>query len=154
MPDKLVLQCCIIQRDIQNHTHTHDAKTITPVVDAGCKNNVFIPADLDLWPMTLIFKVHLGVIRFHILTKIRNPRCNTSWDMRFLYFFNTDMDMHRWAQKLMCTKFTPCPLQMIDGICYRKEFCLIGWGPKYRTHKHRIILHHMINKEAFGKRDK
>ncbi len=34
----------------EGHTesHTHDAKTITPVVDTGCKNNVFLPADLDL----------------------------------------------------------------------------------------------------------
>ena len=35
------------------------------------------------WPLSLTFKVDLGVIHIHVLTKINERRWNTLWDMNF-----------------------------------------------------------------------
>ena len=76
-------------------------------------NHVFWPGDLDIWPMTLTFRVKFGVIYVHALTKFHSPRCNTFRDMNFGKVFlvksQTKSDAyeptvhkHRWAQKTRC----------------------------------------------------
>ncbi len=37
-------------------------------------NHDFCPGNLDLWPMTLTFRVDLKFIHVHVLTKFHNPR--------------------------------------------------------------------------------
>ncbi len=60
-------------------------------------NNVFLPSDLDLWPMTLTFRVYLGVTHVHDLTTFHKPRFNGFWDMNF----DLVTDIHTDIQKVM-----------------------------------------------------
>ncbi len=47
------------------------------------ENHVFWHGDLDLWPMTLIFKVDPDATKVHPNTKFRVHKSYTSWDMNF-----------------------------------------------------------------------
>ena len=47
------------------------------------RNKVFWSGDLDLWPMTLNSRVHLGVIHVCALTKFCCAICYISWNMTY-----------------------------------------------------------------------
>ncbi len=47
------------------------------------ENHVFWPGDPDLWPMTLTFKVVLGLAHMHVLAEFHAPNCNSFWVMNY-----------------------------------------------------------------------
>ncbi len=75
-------------------------------------NNIFWPGDLDLWPMTLTFRVDLWVIHVNAQTKFHNPRCNGFWDMNFGLV--TDIQTYRkqciWAHRAYAQVIIMCKM--------------------------------------------
>ena len=72
----------------------------------------FWSSDLDLWSMTLNFKVGLHIIQIHPHTKFRDPRCHRYRDMNYcLVNFGplTDGQTDRQADRWKVThKSPPC----------------------------------------------
>ena len=76
---------------------------------------VFLPGDLDLWPMTPTLKVDLGGIHVHALTKFHDPTFKGFWTQNnfFLVWILVKSQtyrkqciwahlcVYRWAQKLL-----------------------------------------------------
>ncbi len=85
------------------------------------------------WPMTLTFKVDIGVMNVHILTKFHTFSCNTYGDMNYFLHFRSSTDRQSdrkrciWAH--LCNSIAKVLNQASStllGQCYKVLLSLTG----------------------------
>ncbi len=82
---------------------------VQSILVKSMENNTFWPGDLDLWPMTLTFKVDQDGIQVHVHTKSRDPSYHTYRDMNYC-LVNFGIESHFWSsnRRKAMHKSPPC----------------------------------------------